>query len=75
MSKKVTKQADILRYMQENKDGITQKTANIEFHTSRLAVHIDKLRRKGYEIETIMETGRDRYGANQYARYVLKEEA
>jgi len=67
-----TKQEAILDYMQRHgKDGITQKQAYLLFDTTRLAVHIDKLRRKGYKIETIVEHGRDTFGPNQYGRYVL----
>ena len=66
-----TKQEAILDYMQRHGDGITQKQAYLLFDTTRLAVHIDKLRRKGYKIETIMETGKDNFGSNQYGRYVL----
>ena len=72
--KKSTKQDDILRLMKcRGKKGLTQADAYMLFHTTRLAVHIDKLRRKGYNIETIMETGKDKYGSYQYGRYVLVE--
>lgn len=69
--KKKTKVDDVLRYLQENEQGITPLVAQKRFHLYRLADAIHKLRKRGYKIETFKVEGCDTYGKNTYARYVL----
>lgn len=75
MAARRTKVDDVLQYLQANTKGITPAEARDLFHSDRLADIIYKLKKRGYEIETIMEEGRDAYGKNTYARYVLKKDA
>lgn len=70
-----TKQSDVLKYLQTHKRGLTQAMATDMFHTDRLSDIILKLRRKGYDIITIQEEGKDPYGKNTYGRYFLRKSA
>ena len=54
--------------------GITSKEAFEELGITRLAARIKDLRDLGYNIITVMETGKTRYGETcRYARYQYKE--
>lgn len=54
--------------------GITSKEAFEELGITRLAARIKDLRDLGYNIITVMETGKTRYGETcRYARYHYKE--
>lgn len=55
------------------KGSITQKDALDEYGIMRLASRISDLKKLGYGINTVMETGRNRYGeTTHYARYSLR---
>jgi len=65
----------IVKYMRTHKSGITSMQAIEMYGATRLASIIHSLRRRGYDIATVMEEGKNRYGGRvSYARYVLKEE-
>jgi hypothetical protein len=65
---------DILRFMREE-GSITSKDAIKEFGATRLSAIIFSLRKRGYDIDTRMEVGENRYGkTSEYARYVLNGE-
>lgn len=52
---------------------ITSWEAIQEYGATRLSSIIFNLRKSGYDIDTIMKEGTDRYGnTSQYANYVLK---
>ena len=52
--------------------GITSMEAFENFGATRLSAIIFELKRKGYDIETVMVDGHDRYGnRSRYARYYL----
>lgn len=64
---------DVLRFMREE-GSITSMDAIREFGATRLSAIIFSLREQGYDIETHMEVGKNRYGHTvEYARYVLNE--
>jgi hypothetical protein len=64
---------DILRFMDEH-GSITSMDAIKEFGATRLSAIIFNLRERGYDIETHMEVGKNRYGHTvEYARYVLND--
>lgn len=64
---------DILKYMREE-GSITSMDAIREFGATRLSAIIFSLREQGYDIETQMEVGKNRYGRTmEYARYILHE--
>lgn len=65
---------DVIRFMKEE-GSITSKDAIEEFGATRLSSIIFSLRKQGYDIETHMEVGINRYGRTmEYARYVLIDE-
>ena len=54
---------------------ITSWQAIEMYGATRLSAIIFELRKRGYDIRTIMREGTDRYGnTSQYANYVLKGE-
>ena len=59
---------DILSYMQKY-GSITSMEAWSEFHATRLAAVIFKLRQMGYNIETRDCVGKNEYGTYNYAKY------
>lgn len=64
---------DVLRFMREE-GSITSMDAIREFGATRLSAIIFSLRKRGYDIRTVSEVGKNRYGNKmEYARYVLKE--
>ncbi len=64
----------ILNYMITHY-GITSKEAFEHLGVTRLSARIKDLRELGYNIITVMETGKTRYGETcRYARYHYKEE-
>lgn len=65
-----TKLGDILRYLLRY-GSITDPVARTKFHTNRLSAFIHVLRQRGYDIRTVMCTGKDEYGKYEYAKYVL----
>lgn len=65
---------DVVRFMKEE-GSITSMDAINEFGATRLSAIIFSLRKQGYDIETRMEVGKNRYGKTmEYARYVLIDE-
>lgn len=73
MEKKRTQTSDVLAYLKKcPKKGITPKEAEEKFGTMRLASIICTLRKRGYDIQTIDEVTKNRYGTtSKYARYIL----
>lgn len=71
---KRTTQCDrILKHLKTHKKGITPQDAIERYGCYRLSGRIHDLRELGYEIETIHETKKNRYGVPcTYARYILK---
>lgn len=63
----------LLNYMKANY-GITSKEAFENLGITRLAARVKELRDLGYNIITVMEVGKTRYGETcRYARYHYKE--
>ena len=53
--------------------GISSMEAVKQFGATRLSSHIFNLRKAGYDIETVMVDGRDRFGnPTRFARYYLR---
>lgn len=53
--------------------GISSMDAFEHLGVTRLAAVIFELRKKGYDIETVIVEGKDRYGnKSRYARYYLR---
>lgn len=64
----------VLNHLQEH-GNITSLEAIDFYGATRLADIIFKLRKRGYDIETINCTGKTRFGTVcNYAKYVMKEE-
>ena len=69
--KKMTKMQAITRHLMRY-GSITDPVARNKYHTNRLSGYIHVLRnKKGYNIETVMCTGKDIFGKHTYAKYVL----
>ena len=63
----------ILTYMRAH-GGITQADAYRELACARLGARIFDLKTRGYQIQTIMQTGTNRFGEpTRWAKYVLCE--
>lgn len=63
----------ILKHMRSHKRGITSMDAFSKYGITRLSGRIWDLRERGFDIETIMEVGKNDDGNTvQYARYVLR---
>ena len=70
---KQTHEKMILQYMRKH-GSITAMDAIRDFGCMRLASRISDLRWDGYDIETVMENGKNRQGETvRYARYYLNE--
>lgn len=68
----MTQNERILRHLNDY-GSITQLEAMGEYGIMRLVSRVSDLKRLGYGINTVMETGRNRYGeATHYARYSLR---
>lgn len=64
--------SDVLRYMQENENGITSKEAFNLFGATRLSGLIFHLKKQGYAIVSEREVVQDRYGKSvSIARYKI----
>lgn len=71
---KRTQTSEIIRHMREH-GSITQKEATDNFGNRRLSSIICGLRDRGYEIETVMHEGKNRFGSHMvYAEYILKRD-
>ena len=63
----------VLRHMRKYKRGITSMDAFSKYGITRLSARVFTLRERGFDIETIMEVGKNDDGNTvQYARYVLR---
>ncbi len=68
-----TQNRQVLQFMREHR-GITSMEAFDRFGITRLSGRIFELRREGYDIETVNEESKNRYGRPvRYARYILHE--
>lgn len=67
----MNKSEKIIKHLKEHKE-ITPWDAIYKYNYTRLSDIIFRLRRKGYDIETINEKNAD--GRGTHARYVLKGE-
>ena len=66
-------QERVIEYMRRN-GAITNNEAVAHLGNGRLSETIRKLRRKGYDIETVMVEGANRYGEpSRYGKYILHE--
>ena len=66
-----TQRDKILEHLEDNKT-LTSMEAFEKFGATRLAAQIHDLRKKGYDIETRMCAGKNRYGGHcEYAKYVF----
>ena len=71
---KRTQRGEVLKYLQTHK-GITSMQAFEKFGATRLSAIIFDLKRKGYNIVTIMRDGENRYGESvRFAEYRLIKE-
>lgn len=72
MKKRVSKKDKILKYLQTHKRGLTQAQAIDKFRAYRLADTVFQLKKKGYNIITIIETNENQDGTRtRYGRYVM----
>lgn len=68
-----SQKAMILRALKDGR-AITQNDAFAWFACTRLAARIADLRKEGYNIETVMVKGKNRFGASvRHAGYKLEE--
>ena len=67
---KMTKMGAILKHLQRY-GSITDPVARNKYHTNRLSGFIYVLRKRDYDIKTVMCEGKDEFGKNTYAKYVL----
>ena len=71
---KVNKTQLVLKHLKE-KGNITSWEAIQMYGATRLSSIIFNLRRRGYEIDSLMVDRMDRFGnESRYAKYVLKED-
>lgn len=64
----------VLKYLRTHKRGLSTKESMEKLRLERLSSVINRLRQKGYEIETVMVEGENEYGKYQYGRYYLVSE-
>ncbi len=63
----------MLNHMREH-GSITSREAMYDYGIGRASGRVFDLRKRGYDVETTMETGLNRYGIpTRYARYTLAE--
>ena len=67
---KMTKIKAILKHLQRY-GSITDPVARTKYHTNRLSGYIHVLRKRGYDIKTVMCSGKDIFGKHTYAKYIL----
>lgn len=69
----MTQTQAVLEWLQTNASISSMEAIN-NFGATRLGAIIFNLRRKGYNIETVMVDGRDRFGNQmRFARYYLRD--
>lgn len=74
-TKRTTKTREIFKYMRSHKC-ISDRIAREKFGASRLGSIIFNLRKRGYDIETVICYEKDRYGNTcSYAKYYLNKTA
>lgn len=72
----INKQVELILEHMRNHGGITPMTAMSLYGCTRLGARIYDLKRLGYDINTEMVTGINRYGKKtHWARYTLAEES
>ena len=69
--KKVKTQGNVVLEHLKKHGHITSMEAIMNYHITRLASVIFRLRKLGYDIDTIEKNGKNEYGAYTYADYVL----
>ena len=70
-----THETRLLKYLQEH-ESITSLDAVRLLHNTRISATIFNLRKKGYNIVTTKENGKNVYGDKvEYGRYILRREA
>lgn len=62
----------LLAALMRNPDGVTHRTFDKRARTMRTAVYVQRLRDDGWEIETTMQAGSNKYDRVRYALYRLK---
>lgn len=68
---KMTQNSRVLRHLRDY-GSITSLEAMSEYGIMRLASRVCELRRQGYDIQSTMETGENRYGEKtSYTRYTF----
>jgi hypothetical protein len=74
MKEQKTQATEILKHLQQH-GTITSMQAIKKFGATRLSSIIFNFRKRGYEIETVMTVGKNRYGnRSPYAVYKLVKE-
>jgi len=69
--KKLTKMDAITNHLIRY-GSITDPVARNSYHTNRLSGYINVLRRKrGFTIQSVWQTGRDKFGKHRYTKYIL----
>ena len=64
----------VVKYLKTHKNGLSSLEAQNKLHIGRLAATINRLRNRGYEIDTYMYEGENEYGKYRYGRYFLVKE-
>ena len=64
----------VLKYLKTHKRGLSTLEAQNKLHIGRVSSVINRLRNRGYEIETYMYEGENEYGKYRFARYFLVKE-
>lgn len=62
----------LLASLMRQPEGVTHRTFDMGARTMRTAVYIDRLRKDGWDIETLMCSGQNNYEKVRYALYRLK---
>lgn len=68
--KKLTKIGAITKHLIRY-GSITDPVARDSYHTNRLSGFICTLRKRGYLIDSVWQTGKDKFGKHRYTKYVL----
>lgn len=71
---KETKMERVIKYMRAH-GSITQQDAIRDLGDTRLSGKVFSLKKKGYDIWSVTETGQDRFGTpTHWSRYFLRED-
>ena len=72
-NKKTTHKEKVLKHLNK-KGSITSLEAIKKYGNTRIGEYIRQLRTEGYNIKTVRESGKNRYGKKvSYGRYVLEK--